>query len=71
MSGELPEYIQDIRWFHGELARRGLPKATDGDGSAFAERVAIKLDGNPSHNFLLIARNEALAEFLNSRARGV
>lgn len=68
MSGELPAYQQDIRWFHGELSRRGVTKTKEGDGSAFAERVAIKLDGACLPALVNAARLEALEEFLQAKS---
>lgn len=68
MSGELPAYQQDIRWFCGELHRRELGKPRDGDCSAFAERVAIKLDGQNLPALVNAARISALNEYLGSIA---
>lgn len=65
MIGELPAYQQDIRWFCGELQRRGLGKPADGECSAFAERVAIKLDGK--NEPVMIARTETFEEYLKAR----
>lgn len=65
MIGEFPDYQQDIYWFCGELQRRGLGKPTNGECSDFAERVAIKLDGNKEP--VMIARTEAFEEYLSTR----
>lgn len=62
--------MQDIRWMHSAVARGGLAKPKDGVGSAFAERVAIKLDGGDSPHAVAKARDEAFREMFGGMFDG-
>jgi hypothetical protein len=55
---------KDIRAFHAMVKSHGLPKPIEGEGSAFSERVAIKLDGESSYEMVEKARQEALNEYI-------
>lgn len=66
MSGEIPAYQRDNRWFHAELSRRGHCNSKEGDGSAFAERVAIKIETCGMSEAK--AREGALEEYLRGAA---
>lgn len=65
MSGELPAYRQDIRWLCGGFQRRGLGKPAKGPCSAFAERVAIKLEGETDADLVRDARQEAISALVS------
>ena len=57
-------YKRDIRWFHRELKKYDLPAVQEGESSAFAERVAILLEGRDDFELELWARKEALNEYI-------
>ena len=52
----------DIKWLHAQIKHHGLNKPKEGQGSAFAERVAIKLDGDTDSKKMQQARLEAFEE---------
>ena len=64
MSEEISRHMKDMRWFHSERKRRGLLEAAPGEGSEFAERVAIKLEGNIDLPRVICARCESLNEMI-------
>ena len=55
---------KDIRAFHAMVNAHGMPKPIEGDGSAFSERVSIKLEGESSYEAVENARQEAFEEYI-------
>jgi hypothetical protein len=55
---------KDIRAFYAMVKSHGLQKPIEGDGSAFAERVAIKLEGEYIYELVEKARQEAFEEYI-------
>lgn len=60
----------DIRWFHMQCVREKI-QPQEGDGSAFAERVAIKLETfeYPKQEKIEETRKESFNEYRNYKSR--
>jgi hypothetical protein len=66
-------YNKDIKWFQTELEElhKSFSRNIEGiDKYSFAERVAIKLEGNEDTIATHIARKEALYEYLKENNYG-
>lgn len=67
MKGDDTNAMTDIRWMYAAVAHARLAKPPEGTGSAFAERVAIKLDGKTAYELVETARGEAFAEMFGRK----